>query len=73
MKCTGCFKELKEEDKAYTTVVGSIEKDSLSNLDDYGFYMSDIESWLSVLCEDCGMSTHKFIAEQLQAKNLQQC
>jgi len=26
MKCTGCFSEFEEGDKAYTTVVGSIEQ-----------------------------------------------
>lgn len=57
MRCTGCFKEFKEEEKAYATVVASIERNPILN-DDLGFYMDDIEPWLSVLCEDCGMALH---------------
>jgi len=67
MRCTGCFKEFEEEEKAYATIVGSIEQFD----GDLGFYMDDIEPWLSVLCEDCGMALHNdFIADTLQAKHL---
>lgn len=69
MKCTGCFKELNEEEKAYVTVVGSIESFEY-NYDGLGFYPDEIEPWITVLCEKCGMEIHKFIAEQLQAKHL---
>jgi len=35
--------------------------------------MDDIEPWLSVLCEDCGMALHNdFIADTLQAKYFNQ-
>lgn len=68
MRCMGCFKEFKEEEKAYATVVASIERDPILN-DDLGFYMDDIEPWLSVLCEDCGMALHNdFTADTLQAR-----
>jgi hypothetical protein len=68
MRCTGCFKQFKEEEKAYATVVGSIERNPILN-NDLGFYMDDIEPWLSVLCEDCGMALHNdFIAGTLQAR-----
>ncbi|MBW1999434.1 MAG: hypothetical protein JRJ29_15920 [Deltaproteobacteria bacterium] len=69
MKCTGCFRELQEGKKAYATVVGSIEnfEDAKSDL---GFYPDEIEPWITVLCEKCGMMVHNFIAEQLQAKHL---
>ena len=68
MRCTGCFKEFEEGDKAYATVVGSIESDPLLN-DDQGFYPDETESWITVLCEDCGMALHNdFIADTLQAR-----
>lgn len=69
MKCTGCFKELNEDEKAYATVVGSIEPFEYS-YDGLGFYAEESESWISVLCEKCGMEINKFIAERLQAKHL---
>lgn len=68
MRCTGCFKELKEDDKAYATVVGGIERNPILN-NDLGFYMDDLEPWLSVLCRDCGMAIHDdFITDTLQAR-----
>ncbi len=69
MKCTGCFEELNEGEKAYATVVGSIEPFKYS-YDGLGFYSDEIEPWVTVLCEKCGMKLHNFIAEQLQAKHL---
>ncbi len=69
MKCTGCFKEFKEGDKAYATVVGSIESNPILN-NDLGFYADDLEPWMTVLCEDCGMAVYDFIAKQLQVKHL---
>jgi hypothetical protein len=68
MRCTGCFKEFEEGGKAYATVVGSIERNPILN-NDLGFYMDDLEPWLSVLCRDCGMALHNdFIADTLQAR-----
>jgi len=68
MRCTGCFKEFKEGDKAYATVVGEIESNPILN-NDLGFYMDDLEPWLAVLCKDCGMELHNdFIADTLQAR-----
>ena len=32
--------------------------------------IDETESWITVLCEKCGMEVHNFIAEQLQAKHL---
>jgi len=69
MKCTGCFKELGEGEKAYATVVGSIEPLDCA-YDGLGFYSDKIESWITVLCEKCGITLHNFIAEKLQAKHL---
>jgi hypothetical protein len=69
MKCTGCFKELKESKKTYATVVGSIEQFEYEEVGP-GFYPDETESWITVLCEKCGMEIHKFIAERLQAKHL---
>ena len=69
MKCTGCFKERDEAEKAYATVVGSIEPFEYDH-DELGFYPEETESWITVLCEKCGMAVHSFIAEQLQAKHL---
>ncbi|MEW6002519.1 MAG: hypothetical protein AB1638_07745 [Nitrospirota bacterium] len=70
MRCTGCFKEFEEGEKAYATVVGSIEQFE-GDYDDQGFYPDETESWITVLCEDCGMAVHDdFIAGQLQAKYL---
>ncbi len=63
MRCTGCFKEFKEDDKAYATVVGSIDRNPILH-DALGFHMDD-------LCRDCGMALHNdFIAGMLQAKYL---
>lgn len=67
MKCTGCFKELSEGEKAYATVVGSIEQFGYEEVGS-GFYHDEIEPWVTVLCEKCGMNLHNLIAEQLQAK-----
>ena len=69
MKCTGCFKELSEGEKAYATVVGSIEPLDCT-YDGIGFYSDEIEPCITVLCEKCRMKLHNFIAEQLQAKHL---
>jgi len=69
MKCTGCFKELREDKKAYATVVGNIEPFE-GNYNGLGFYPDETESWITVLCENCGMRVHNFIAEQLQARHL---
>ena len=69
MKCTGCFEELTEGKKAYATVVGSIEGFDYEEVG-LGFYPDEIEPWVTVLCEKCGMKLHNFIAEQLQAKHL---
>ncbi len=72
MRCTGCFKEFEEDEKAYATVVGSIERYPYGN-NNLGFYMDDIEPWLSILCEDCGMALHNdFIADTLQARYFNQ-
>jgi hypothetical protein len=69
MRCTGCFKEFEEREKAYATVVGSIEQFD-GEYDELGFYPDETESWITVLCEDCGMAMHDdFIAGQLQAKH----
>jgi len=68
MRCTGCFKEIEEREKAYATVVGSIEQFE-GDYDDKGFYPEETESWIAVLCEDCGMAVHdNFIACHLQAR-----
>ncbi|MCK4542755.1 MAG: hypothetical protein KAU17_11030 [Spirochaetales bacterium] len=69
MKCTGCFEELNEGEKAYATVVGSIEQFE-GDYNGLGFYPDKTESWITVLCEKCGMEIHNLIAEQLQAKHL---
>lgn len=69
MKCTGCFEELSEGNKAYATVVGSIEQFDY-DYDGLGFYSDEILSWITVLCDKFGMEVHNFIAEQLQAKHL---
>jgi hypothetical protein len=68
MRCTRCFKEFEEEEIAYATATGSIEQSELD--EELGFYASEIESWITVLCEDCGMAIHNFIANELQAKHL---
>ena len=70
MKCTGCSKEFKEQEKAYATVAGNIEKNQLLN-NALGFYM-DLKPWESVLCRDCGRAVHDFISNQLQLKNLRE-
>ncbi len=72
MRCTGCFKEFKVGEKAYATVSGCIAGDPMLDGDE-GFYMNDIEPWLSVLCEKCGMALHNdFIAGKLQARDLKE-
>jgi hypothetical protein len=70
MKCTGCSKELGEQEKAYATVTGNIEKNQLLN-NALGFYM-DLKPWESVLCKDCGLAVHDFIANQLQLMHMQE-
>jgi len=69
MKCIGCFKEFEEKEKAYATATGSIGQE-LYNEEDLGFYASEIEPWIAVLCEECGLAVHDFIASQLQARHL---
>jgi hypothetical protein len=69
MKCTGCFKELNKGNKAYATVVGSIEQFEYEEVGP-GFYPDEIETLITVLCEKCGMEIHELIHEQLQAKHL---
>jgi hypothetical protein len=69
MKCSGCSKELGEQEKAYATVTGSIERNLLLK-NALGFYM-DLKPWHSVLCKDCGMAVHDFINNQLQNNQLQ--
>jgi hypothetical protein len=69
MKCIGCFKEFKGDEAAYATVVWGVEKDLLMD-DDRNFYADDIEAGLSLLCKDCGMAVHDFIAYKLQMKHL---
>jgi hypothetical protein len=70
MKCLGCSKEFEEQEKAYATVTGSIEKNLLLN-NALGFYM-DLQPWHSVLCKDCGLAVHDFIANQLQRTHVQE-
>jgi hypothetical protein len=70
MRCTGCFKEFEEEEIAYATATGSIEQSELDEEEEFGFYASEIEPWITVLCEDCGLVVHDFIAKKLQAKHL---
>ena len=70
MKCTGCSKEFEEQEKAYATVTGNIERNLLLK-NALGFYM-DLKPWESVLCKDCGMAVHNFIANQLKLKQLQE-
>jgi len=69
MKCAGCSKEFEEQEKAYATVAGNIERNLLLN-NALGFYM-DLKPWESVLCKDCGLAVHDFISNQLQLRNLQ--
>lgn len=69
MKCTGYFKKLNEEEKTYATVVGSIEGFDYEDVG-LGFYPDEIEPWIIVPCNKCGMEVHNFIAEQLQTKHL---
>jgi len=69
MRFTGCFKEFKEGEIAYATVAGIIEQFD-GDYEDIGFYQEETESWITVLCEDCGMIVHNFIAKKLQAKHL---
>jgi len=69
MKCTGCFEELSDCEKAYATVGGSIEQFEYEEVGP-GFYPDETESWITILCEKCSIEVHNFIAEQLQAKHL---
>jgi hypothetical protein len=69
MECTGCFKEFEEGEKAYATVVGSIEQFN-GNYDDLGFYADETESWITVLCEDCGMAVHDDVYSWLLASKI---
>jgi len=66
MKCSGCFKEFKAGEKAYATTTGSIADDPMFD-GSMGFYMNDVEPWLSVLCEDCAVTVQNFITTKLQA------
>jgi hypothetical protein len=50
-------------------MVWGVEKDLLMD-DDRNFYADDIEAGLSLLCKDCGMAVHDFIAYKLQMKHL---
>jgi hypothetical protein len=70
MQCTVCFKEFEESDKAYATAIGSIEQNLFSKKGEHGFYASEVEPWITVLCKDCGRAVHDFIAKQSQAKHL---
>lgn len=70
MHCTGCFKQIEESDKAYATAIGSIEQNPFSKEGEYGFYTSENEPWITVLCEDCGKAVHDFIEKQSQVKHL---
>lgn len=60
---------MKKGKKVYATVVGSVEHFD-DDYDGAGFYPNETESWITVLCEKCGMAVHKFIADKLQAKHL---
>lgn len=46
--CGICARTLKDGDPAYATTTGSIE----AEVD--GFSASDMEPWLTVVCEECG-------------------
>lgn len=70
MHCTGCFKEIEVSNKAYATAIGSIEQNLFSEKGEYGFYASESEPWITVLCKDCGSAVHDFINKQFQAKHL---
>jgi hypothetical protein len=70
MECTGCFKELEKSKTAFATAIGSIEQDLFSEEKEYGFYASEDEPWITVLCKDCGRTVHDFILKKLQAKHL---
>lgn len=70
MKCAGCSKEFEEQEMAYATVTGNIERNFLLN-NAFGFYM-DLKPWESVLCKDCGLAVHDFIANQLPRTLIQE-
>lgn len=70
MHCTGCFKEIELSNKAFATAIGSVEQNNFSEEGEYGFYASESEPWITVLCKDCGSRVHDFITKQLQAKYL---
>ncbi|MCG2709156.1 MAG: hypothetical protein L6246_02390 [Thermodesulfovibrionales bacterium] len=55
---------------AFATAIGSIEQDLFSEEKEYGFYASEDEPWITVLCKDCGSAVHDFITGQLQVKYL---
>jgi len=70
MHCTGCFKEIEVGNKAYATAIGSIEQNLYSKEGECGFYASEVEPWITVLCVDCGQTVHDFILKKLQANQL---
>ena len=70
MDCAGCFKELEKSKTAFATAFGSIEQDLFSEEKEYGFYASEDEPWITVLCKDCGSAVHDFILKKLQVKHL---
>lgn len=70
MHCTGCFKEIEVSNTAYATAIGTVEQNPFTEKGEYGFYASESEPWITVLCKDCGSAVHDFINEQLQAKHL---
>jgi len=51
-------------------VIGSIERNPFGKESKFGFYPSDIELWITVLCKECGIAVHHFIASQLQMEYL---
>lgn len=70
MHCTGCFNEIEVSNKTYATAIGSIEQNPFTEKGECGFYTSECEPWIIVLCKDCGSAMHDFINKQLQAKHL---
>jgi hypothetical protein len=69
MQSTGYFKALSERKNEYATVAESIKQFEYDDVK-LGFYPDEIEPWITVLCEKCGMEVHSFLAEQLQAKHI---
>jgi len=66
MECMGCFKEIEASNKAYAIAIGSIEQDLFSEEKEYGFYASEDEPWITVLCKDCGSAVHDFILKNMK-------